>query len=119
MTPPKQQLKASAYHLTSSEVRKLIVAAHSFRDRCIIKALYWFGLRRFELTALDIRDIDFERRRLTVREGKGGKTRVIPSINDECVNDLLHLIGARRTGAVFLSNQDTRLSLHQVNNMAQ
>ncbi len=45
MTPPKQQLKASAYHLSASEVRKLIVAAHSFRDRCIIKALYWFGLR--------------------------------------------------------------------------
>ena len=75
----KQQMQSSAYPLKYADVRKLIVAAPNFRDRCVVKTLFWFGLRREELVELDIRDIDFERRRITVRMGKGEKTRVIPS----------------------------------------
>ena len=70
-------MRASAYHLKPSEIRKLIIAIGSFRDRCIIKALFWLGLRRKELCGLDLRDIDFERKRVKVR-GKGDKTRIIP-----------------------------------------
>ncbi len=55
----KQQMASSAYHLKPSEVRKLFIAAPNFRDRCILKSLYWLGLRRQELIDLDIRDIDF------------------------------------------------------------
>jgi integrase len=36
------------------------------------------GIRRSELIQLDVRDLDVERKRVTVQEGKGGKTRVIP-----------------------------------------
>ena len=89
----KQQMAPSAYHLKLAEVKKLFIAAPNFRDRCIIKSLFWLGLRREELTALDIRDIDFDRKRVTVRRGKGGKTRVIPIIDQECLSDLIHLIG--------------------------
>jgi len=63
----KQQMQSSAYPLKYADVRKLIVAAPNFRDRCVVKTLFWFGLRREELAELDIRDFDFERRRLTVR----------------------------------------------------
>lgn len=62
------------------DVRKLTIAATDFWDRTIIKTLFWFGLRRYELIALDIRDIDFESKRVKVREGKGGKTRIVPII---------------------------------------
>ena len=72
-------MQSSAYPLKLADVRKLIVAAPNFRDSCVVKTLFWFGLRREELVELDIRDIDFERRRITVRMGKGEKTRVIPS----------------------------------------
>ena len=44
------QMSASAYHLKPSEVKKLIIATNNFRDRCMIKALWWIGLRRKELT---------------------------------------------------------------------
>jgi integrase len=111
----KQQMKASAYHLKPADIKKLTIAASNFRDRCIVKTLYWVGLRRHELAALDVRDIDFERRRITVQNGKGGKTRIVPIIDDEYLSDLTHLIGSRKHGAVFLSNQDKALSLRSVN----
>ena len=63
---PKQQLKPAAYHLKPSEVKKVIHATTSFRDRCLIKTLYWAGLRREEATRLDVRDIDFERKSMTL-----------------------------------------------------
>jgi integrase/recombinase XerD len=100
----KQQMQASAYHLKPPEIRKLIIAAPNFRDRCVIKTLYWLGLRRQELVNLDVRDIDFGRKRATVRKGKGGKTRIVPMIDDEYIGDLKHLIGHRMEGPVFLSN---------------
>lgn len=90
-----QQMRPSAYHLRPSDVCKLILAATNFRDRTLIKSLWWLGLHRHELVALDIRDIDFERKRVTVRAGKGNKTRVIPIIDDEFLSDLKHLIGPR------------------------
>jgi integrase/recombinase XerD len=50
-----------------------------------------------------------------VRAGKGGKTRIIPIIDDEFLSDLKHHIGERRAGAVFLSNENKALSLRLVN----
>ncbi len=100
-------------------MKKLIVAAPNFRDRCVVKALFWFGLRREELVELDIRDIDFERRRITVRMGKGEKTRVIPCVDEETLNDLRHLIGERQTGPVFLFGRNRKFSLRQVNYITQ
>jgi integrase/recombinase XerD len=113
-----QQLKASAYHLKPSEVNKVIFATKTFRDRCLIKALYWLGLRREEARTLDIRDIDFERGRVQVT-GKGNKTRVIPIINEDFLGDLKHLIGSRKRGALFLSPTDTYLTCRQINYIVQ
>jgi len=95
----------SAYTLKMADINKLLIAAPTFRDRCIIKTLFWLGLRRQELIDLDIRDIDFDRRRVQVRTGKGNKTRVIPIINEEYLSDLKHLIGPRIEGPIFTSTQ--------------
>ena len=81
----------------------------------MIKTLYWLGLRRKELAELDVRDIDFERRRVNVRQGKGGKTRIVPMIDDEYISDIKHLIGGKKEGPVFLSNQNKNLSLRAIN----
>ena len=95
MSASKHQLAASAYHLKPSDVQRLLLNANNFRDRCLIKTLWWLGVRRGELINLDVRDFDEKRKRMTVRKGKGGKTRVIPIINDEYLSDLLLLIGSR------------------------
>jgi integrase len=115
----RQQLKASAYSLKPAEVKKLVIATTNFRDRCVIKSLFWLGLRRKELAELDIRDIDFERKRVKVREGKGGKTRIVPIIDDEFLGDLKHLIGSRKSGPVFLSNQGKQLAIRTVNQIVE
>ncbi len=111
----KQQMAASAYHLKPAEVRKLFFAAPNFRDRCVLKSLYWLGLRRQELIDLDVRDLDFDRKRVKVREGKGAKTRIVPIIDEEFLSDLAHHIGHRTEGPVFRSNQGKALSPRMVN----
>ncbi len=83
MPASKHQLPASAYHLKPSDLRKLLLSASNFRDRCLIKTLWWLGVRRSELINLDVRDFDEKRKRMIVHKGKGGKTRVIHIIHDE------------------------------------
>jgi integrase/recombinase XerD len=111
------QLAASAYHLKPSDVRKLLLAATNFRDRCLIKTLWWLGVRRRELIHLDVRDLDADRKRIMVREGKGGKTRVIPLIDDEYLSNVLILIGSRKTGPIFLSNRNRSMAPRLVNHI--
>jgi integrase/recombinase XerD len=48
------------------------------RDRAVLEVFYSSALRRSELIALRLGDIDFERGTLFVHHGKGGKDRHIP-----------------------------------------
>ncbi len=49
-----------------------------FRDRAMLETFYSTGLRRMEIAHLLIRDIDFSRGVLLVRQGKGNKDRYTP-----------------------------------------
>jgi len=100
-------------------MRKLLLAATNFRDRCLIKTLWWLGVRRSELIQLDVRDLDVERKRVTVQAGKGGKSRVIPIIDDEYLSDLIILIGNRKTGPIFLSNRNRKMAPRSVNHIVE
>lgn len=53
----KYQLKAAAYHLQLNEIKKILYNTTTFRDRCLLKSLFWTGLRREEAANLDVRDI--------------------------------------------------------------
>jgi integrase/recombinase XerD len=48
------------------------------RDRAILETLYATGLRRTELARLDVTDLDRALGTVWVRQGKGGKDRVVP-----------------------------------------
>lgn len=48
------------------------------RARAILELFYSTGIRRTELVRLDLEDIDRERGILSIRQGKGGKDRVVP-----------------------------------------
>lgn len=67
--------KALPKVLSKSEVKKIIEAAPSLKQKCIISLLYSAGLRRNELTQLKIDDIDSERMTIRVNDGKGNKDR--------------------------------------------
>ncbi len=50
----------------------------AFRDKAILGTFLYTGIRRGELLALKLDDVDLEACTLAVRNGKGRKGRVIP-----------------------------------------
>ncbi len=68
-------------YLSVDEVFALMRAAagdtpYALRDRAILELLYGAGIRLGELVALNVDDVDLQRRELWVREGKGGEERI-------------------------------------------
>jgi len=61
--------------LTQTEVRSVIEAAASLRDRAIFTTVYSAGLRTSEVARLKLSDIDSESMRIRVDLGKGAKDR--------------------------------------------
>jgi integrase/recombinase XerD len=69
--------------LSEKDVEKLLLAPDpvtpiGLRDRAILALLYSTGLRRSELSALDLTDVDLTDGSVFVRRGKGGKSRLVP-----------------------------------------
>ena len=64
------------------------------RNRALMELFYSSGIRRMELTALKLYDVDTERGTLMVRLGKGGKDRFIPLGTRACawVDKYLHSV---------------------------
>lgn len=60
--------------LSKSEVTRLLAIMND-RYRLMAKLLYGCGLRLMECVRLRVKDIDFERNQITVRDGKGMKDR--------------------------------------------
>ncbi len=48
------------------------------RDRAILEVFYSTGIRRSEVVELRLFDIDFDRRAVHIRQGKGRRDRVVP-----------------------------------------
>jgi integron integrase len=78
--------------LTQTEVRR-VFAELSGRSRLVVGLLYGSGLRLFEALELRVKDLDLDRRELTVRHGKGGKDRVTVIPDDLVVPLRTHLAG--------------------------
>ncbi len=63
--------------LTAEQAGALLEAAHTPWHRAMIALLLFAGLRRSEITAITLGDLDLENAQLLVR-GKGAKQRVVP-----------------------------------------
>lgn len=61
--------------LTRREVNRMLVRLRG-QHRLIGRLLYGAGLRIMEAVRLRVKDVDFARREIIVRDGKGGKDRV-------------------------------------------
>lgn len=64
--------------LSRQEVKRLLVAPKLIKHRVLLALLYGCGLRCFEVRNIRIRDLDFERKMVHVRQGKGKKDRYVP-----------------------------------------
>lgn len=74
-TPAKRTRRLPVV-LSRSEVAALLSHVHGMHW-LIVSLLYGAGLRLAEALSLRIKDVDFERRTITVREGKGSKDRTV------------------------------------------
>jgi integrase len=64
--------------LTVAEVEALIGATDRLRYRVFLLATYSMGLRLGETLALEVGDIDGQRKQVHIRRGKGHKDRLVP-----------------------------------------
>lgn len=60
--------------LSQDEVRRLLACMEG-RAWLLASLLYGTGMRLMEVLRLRVKDVDFDRREITVRDGKGGKDR--------------------------------------------
>lgn len=76
--------------LTTAEVERVLVCLrHPFRT--MIELAWGAGLRKSEIYRLRVKDVDFERGELTIRQGKGGKDRrtVLPKCTVDALRSLI------------------------------
>lgn len=83
METPKLPSTLPAGILTQTEMRRFLDAPDlrspvGYRDKALLELLYATGARTMELLRLKVADLDFAERTVHVRDGKGGKDRLIP-----------------------------------------
>jgi len=64
--------------LSLAELEQLIGATRKLRYRVFLLTTYSMGLRLGETLALEVGDIDAQRKRVHIRRGKGHKDRLVP-----------------------------------------
>lgn len=114
MAQQRFQARNSEFHLTPTELAKLIAGAASTRDRLIVQVLAYTGVRRAELCGLHVNDIDVEHQRLIIRQGKGGKQRIV-FIPQQVAHDLRSYADAHGAEPVFAGRNGRPMSLRNIN----
>jgi integron integrase len=92
--------------LSVGEIRAILAKLDEPTALCAA-LLYGSGLRLRECLTLRIKDVDFDRREIVVRDGKGGKDRRTPLAN-RCVMPLKRVFEEGRVRA----RKDRRLGVH-------
>jgi len=96
----------------------------ALRNRALVELVYSAGLRAAEAVGLDLGDVDFEQEHVHVREGKGGKDRVVP-LGEEAaawvaryLRDARPSLAAGACDALFLSARGRRLDTSTLRRLA-
>lgn len=110
----KYQAKNSEFHLSPSELRKLVAATDNPRDLLILELFIYTGIRRAELRQIQVDDLDLSRRRLLIRHGKGNKERIV-YLTDRLVKSLKVFSGRRTGGPLFNGRNGGPLSERAIN----
>ena len=83
MELPRKLKRLPRVVLTAEEAERVMACVDlgspiGLRDRAMLELLYATGVRRHELAGLELGDIEAERGVMLIREGKGGKDRLLP-----------------------------------------
>jgi integrase len=113
--------KYNEYYLNWNEINSIIAAAKNLKESVILKILARTGMRRFELVNLNVKNIDYERKRIFIERGKGAtkkdpKSRAVP-IDDDTLQAVKFYVGSRKIGFLIQSNKKgyEGMSLSQIN----
>lgn len=92
--------------LSPEELGRVLAQAYRERPRdgLIVRTLFETGLRVSELVHLQVADVDFTERTIRVREGKGGKDRVV-LLTEDLGQQLRLSLDGRTLGSLFESNR--------------
>jgi len=98
--PPRQPQTLPRDILTQDEARRLLEATPTrkpldIRNRALLEVLYATGIRRAELLALTIYDVDLQTATLRIEQGKGRRARLVPLTQSACAALKLYLSEAR------------------------
>jgi integrase/recombinase XerD len=119
---PRKQARQLPKALSAAEIQLLLAIPDTsqpfgLRDRAILELFYATGIRRTEMSNLDLGDYDPFTHTLQIRKGKGGKSRLLP-VGERCAAWLSQHIENSRPyfahlpgeTALFLSGYGTRIT---------
>jgi integrase/recombinase XerD len=128
---PRRAQRIPRNYLSLRETQKLLKAPDldthmGLRNRAILEVLYSTGLRNAELRKLKIEDINLQDGWLTVREGKGGKDRVVP-LGKAALHFILFymektrpaLLKRKRSSILFLNQYGKPMSHDSLNTLVK
>jgi integrase/recombinase XerD len=109
----KALIKNTRQPLTQLQIKQLFNAVDNIKEKIILHLFYSCGLRRTEAENLNINDVQFTKRMLHVRNGKGSKRRAIP-MNMKVAKDFENYyldVRIKQSGseAFILNNHLTRM----------
>lgn len=92
--------------LSQEEVRRLLIAPKYLKHRLMLATLYGCGLRSYELCALKLSDVDFERKTVFVKKQKGRLDRYVP-LSDHLARGLKAYIESEKPHIHLFNSQIT------------
>ena len=125
---PRKQVRQLPKSLTADEIDRMMAIPNpadpfGLRDRTILELFYATGIRRTEMPNLDCGDYDATHGTLLIRQGKGGKSRMVP-VGERAAVWLDRFLAEGRhefdhlpnQTALFLSGYGTRLTSAHLGN---
>ncbi len=100
--------------LSKTEVSKLLSVVNNVVHKLMLGLIYSSGLRVSEVVSLRIGDIDFDRELLCIRNGKGGKDRMVIMSGKVMAILKRYVFGKNINDLVFISNRGKRFSVRTV-----
>jgi len=101
LTLPREEQKLTRNIPTENEVMSILenlkaIEPLSIRNRAIVEAFYSCGIRTTELCRLKVQDVDLREQTITIVNGKGNKSRIVPIGQYACYYIQLYIEKARK-----------------------
>jgi integrase/recombinase XerD len=128
---PRRAKRIPSNYLSLKEMQKLLrapdLSTHTgLRNRAILEVLYSTGMRSAEIRAVKLEDVNLQDGWITIRQGKGGKDRVVPigkaalhfvtSYLEKTRPKMLH---DKKHSVIFVSQYGTPLGYVSLNQIVQ